>query len=152
LSDAYRVARLTAIGVLPEAPLLDALLASALEGLYGLTGRQDFDGPSARRIAFRELGLAIGLHAVDLVEAEVDAVPARFAGVARIRSRLEGLKRYELLGSSIESFWLRPEHRRDTTWLEHRDINGVMLATCLAPEGYLMDADDEARLEPRPTG
>lgn len=150
LTDAYRVARLTAIGALPEALLLDALLAAALEGLYGLTERGAFVGPPGQRIAFRELGLAIGLHAADLVEAEVDAAPSRFAGATSIRSRLEGLRRYEIVGSNIESFWVRPEHQRDANWAEHRDINEVMLATCIAPNGYLMDGSDETRLEVRP--
>jgi hypothetical protein len=29
------------------------------------------------------------------------------------------------------------EHRDDATWREHQDINAVMLATSLAPDGYL---------------
>jgi hypothetical protein len=43
-----------------------------------------------------------------------------------------------LLGSAIQSFWLDPEHQRGRTWSEHRDINEVMLATSLIPEGYLV--------------
>ena len=30
-----------------------------------------------------------------------------------------------------------PEHRRSSSWTGHRDINEVMLATSLAPHGYL---------------
>jgi hypothetical protein len=149
LTDAYRLARLTAIGAFQETSLLDALLASALESLYALGQRREFDGPASRRLAFRELGLAIGLHVVELVEAEMGAAPGRFGHSTCIRSRLEGLARYGLVGSDIESFWLRPEHQQDASWLEHRDINEVMLATCLVPEGYLVDADDEARVDVR---
>ena len=39
------------------------------------------------------------------------------------------------LGLAIESFWLLPEHRQVRTWLDHEDINDVMLATSLVPEG-----------------
>ena len=38
----------------------------------------------------------------------------------------------------IEAFWRDPANRRSNTWTEHRDINEVMLATSLAPDGYLM--------------
>ena len=30
-----------------------------------------------------------------------------------------------------------PRKRKTNTWTEHRDINMVMLATSLAPDGYL---------------
>ena len=40
--------------------------------------------------------------------------------------------------AEIESFWLPPEHRRVRTWLDHEDINDVMLATSLVPEGFLV--------------
>ena len=45
----------------------------------------------------------------------------------------------------IRTFWLAPEHRRARTWVEHRDINEVMLATSLLPEAYL-------KLSPRSAG
>lgn len=38
----------------------------------------------------------------------------------------------------IESFWRDPEHRQARIWSEHRDINEVMLATGLVPEGFLV--------------
>jgi hypothetical protein len=37
----------------------------------------------------------------------------------------------------IESFWLDSSNRAVKTWADHRDINGVMLATSLAPDGFL---------------
>lgn len=42
----------------------------------------------------------------------------------------------------IESFWEQPLHQQVDTWLEHEDINAVMLGTSLMPEGYLGAADD----------
>jgi hypothetical protein len=41
-------------------------------------------------------------------------------------------------GERIESFWRDPEHRQSLAWSEHRDINEVMLATSLVPEGFLV--------------
>ncbi|MCA1786733.1 MAG: hypothetical protein LC657_12225 [Desulfobacteraceae bacterium] len=37
----------------------------------------------------------------------------------------------------IESFWLAPENQQVPTWIDHQDINQVMLATSLLPDGYL---------------
>jgi hypothetical protein len=149
LLDAYRLARLTAMGRTTDASLVDSLLGAALEGLFTHAARHDYDASPSERMAFRELGLAIGLRAVELIEAEVDAAPRQFAASTSIRSRLEGLARYVPLSGTTLSFWRRSEHRSHTAWHEHLDINEVMLATCLSPDGYLMDAGDEARLETR---
>jgi hypothetical protein len=51
---------------------------------------------------------------------------------------LEALASYVVLRPLIESHWLDPGHRRTATWSEHRDINEVMLATSLVPEGCLV--------------
>ena len=45
--------------------------------------------------------------------------------------------RYQPLAENIETFWLEPANRESGTWQEHRDINMVMLATSLAPDGFL---------------
>lgn len=55
-----------------------------------------------------------------------------------VRLRLQELMQYVSVGEKIESFWRRPEHRRSLTWSEHRDINEVLLATSLVPEGFLI--------------
>jgi hypothetical protein len=34
--------------------------------------------------------------------------------------------------------WFDAEHQQPRTWSEHRDINEVMLATSLVPEGFLI--------------
>ena len=38
------------------------------------------------------------------------------------------------LAEAIESSWLDRDSRETRSWLEHRDINDVMLATSLAPQ------------------
>ena len=42
------------------------------------------------------------------------------------------------MSRDIETFWRAPENQRTDTWVEHRDINEVMLATSLKPEGFLI--------------
>jgi hypothetical protein len=44
---------------------------------------------------------------------------------------------FEPIHTSIEKFWLNPKHQTQNSWLEHGDINNVMLATSLLPDGYL---------------
>jgi hypothetical protein len=41
------------------------------------------------------------------------------------------------LREKIEQFWLDGKNREASTWTEHREINMVMLATSLAPDGFL---------------
>lgn len=55
-----------------------------------------------------------------------------------LHARLEALKAFLPLGAEIESFWRNPEHQRAATWIEHHDINNVMLATSLVPDGLLV--------------
>jgi hypothetical protein len=129
LIDACRVAQLPQEGALAGSDLLDALLAAALDGLQSFSRQGVLAQPASRRLAFRELGLAIGCGAIERI--------AHTAG-SGVRARTGALARYAALGSAIESFWRDPEHRLDPSWTEHRDINDVMLATCLVPEGLLV--------------
>jgi len=139
LTDAYRVDQLMRQGSWSAGDgLLDALLAAALVGLRHYVTQPDLRAPADRRLAFRELGLAIGLAAVRMMEEAASREPARFPGSAEARARLEQLARYAPVAAEIESFWLRGEHRRTRTWVDHQGINDVMLATTLVPEGYLV--------------
>jgi len=99
LEDALRMERLK----------LDngGVLAAARDGLRRLRRTE---------LAFRELGLAIGLHAAE-----------------RLASR--ALQEFVPLAGEIEAFWLK--RIGDDLWREHEDINDVMLATSLAPQGWL---------------
>jgi hypothetical protein len=38
----------------------------------------------------------------------------------------------------IEQFWIDDKNRQASTWIEHREINMVMLATSLPPSRFLM--------------
>lgn len=133
LMDAYRVEQLMRSHGANESGLLDRLLATALLGLehYGTPG----DLAAQHRLGFRELGLAIGLAATEALQrAEADGT---FAGDADARQLLASLQPYAAVRESINRFWLKPENRRAASWTRHRDINEVMLATSLAPAGWL---------------
>lgn len=104
LVDAHKLEQLDH----PDTPpgLVETLHAVAAVGLrhYRIPPRED------RRLAFRELGLAIGLAAAE------PASPLRAA---------------------IEGHWMEPSNRGSDLYLDHADINDVMLATSLMPDGYL---------------
>jgi len=113
--------------------LITALFAAALTGVRQYCALPDLQARPDRRLGFRELGLAIGLAGVELLE----PVPAARLGPGG-RDTLAQLARYLPLRTEIESFWLHPEHRRTPTWLGHADINDVMLATSLAPDAFVV--------------
>ena len=129
LMDACRAAQLARQGSPRAGDLLEPLLAAALEGLEHHVHQNDLRRPTWQRLAFRELGLAIGIRAVERIEPE--------AHEHRVRTRIEALAPYLPLGPAIESCWLDPGAQATPTWAEHRDINEVMLASCLVPGGLL---------------
>jgi len=61
----------------------------------------------------------------------------RSFSITSVARQLEKILRFGVLAPTIEDFWLTPDHRLAGTWIEHRDINDVMLATSLVPEGFL---------------
>jgi hypothetical protein len=124
LTDAWRVEQLTRVGAFPPGDLRERLLAAALTGITEYARRGELGAPATHRLAFRELGLAIGLGVV---------APMREHAT---NAWLEELVRFVPLGGEIEAFWRHPEHRRARAWVEHANINDVMLATAVAPGGY----------------
>ena len=50
---------------------------------------------------------------------------------------VESLMAYVGLARVVEQFWLQPTNRSSPNWIGHLEINEVMLATSLAPYGYL---------------
>jgi hypothetical protein len=126
LVDANRVEQLMRQGRWTSEPdLLEALLGAVLVGLQDYLRQPDLRSPAGQRLAFRELGLAIGLAAAGLMEQATGGVRGQLAPYAALRAE-------------VESFWLSPAHRETRPWLDHEDINDVMLATSLAPEGFLV--------------
>ena len=50
---------------------------------------------------------------------------------------LDELEQFVPLGQAIEAFWRDPGNQQADSWLEHLDINNVMLATSLLPDEFL---------------
>jgi hypothetical protein len=138
LSTAYKLAQLIMIEGFDQAALLDVLLDSSLISLQAYSrGTSPLISPANYRLAFRELGLSIGLHAIEKLQRLIRHTPRDLKMRQRLHSQTEHLMRYTPLGEVIETFWLEPANRQASNWREHRDINMVMLATSLAPDGYL---------------
>lgn len=137
LCSAWQTARLSAEGsVMPQA-LLPEMLDAALAGLPAVAGMNIPALPADYRLAFRELGLTIGLHAAERLQGLVAEKPALFAKHARLSAQLAQLLRYKAFGDALEQFWLAGQNRAAKSWTDHREINMVMLATSLAPDGFL---------------
>ncbi len=138
LSDAFRVAQLMMKGYFAQTGLLGDLLDASLAGLRAFAKEDPLKLPGDYRLAFRELGLSIGLGVVERLLKLVEQNEHTFGKDHDLKVRVKALKQYELLKESIENFWLQPESQEAESWIAHRDINMVMLATSLLPDGYLM--------------
>jgi hypothetical protein len=136
LVDAARVAQLRAQGDLVDTELLDALLSAAAQGLAHFERHNELYEPAERRLAFRELGLALGIAALSPLAQALDAASG-LAGGARLGARLAALAPFAPLGRRILADWRDPRKQQTRSWLEHADINDVMLASALLPDGVL---------------
>ena len=137
LSDAYRLVQLIDTHQLHETTRLESLLHDVEISLQAFVNNNQLNLPAEYRLAFRELGLAIGLHTIGRMQKTIGQYPENFTNAEQLNTTLSKLTRFHRINEFIESFWLEPEHRSVNSWLEHADINNVMLATCLAPDGYL---------------
>jgi hypothetical protein len=137
LFDACRVAQLIFSGNLEQTNLMETLLESSLIGLKSFMRENSLKLPADYRLAFRELGLSIGLQAVENVEELIEQKSGPSRRKDLLPSLLKALSRYAGIKETIETFWLERTNRENDSWIAHRDINMVMLATSLAPEGFL---------------
>lgn len=136
LTDAHRLEQL-ARQSLDVGRFLTPVLDAAVAGIREYLRQRPFTRSVHQRLAFRELGLSIGLHAVERMWAALQRDPQPLERVPRVRANLERLAEHLPNIEAIESFWQDPAQQRADSWLAHLDINAVMLATSLAPTGYL---------------
>lgn len=132
LADAYRLEHLGRKGHLDAHALLVRLLGAASESLEAFASGEPLAAPARFRLAFRELGLAIGLHAMETLQGTGHLE-------AGLQPVLAAVLAYAPMAERIDSFWYEPAHREVASWADHRQINGVMLATSLQPCGFLGD-------------
>ncbi len=133
LFDAARVTQLVATAQLPLRGLLRAVLEAVYDGTETYLRGDALRYAAQHRLAFRELGLSTGLHAVSLMETLNTSVLHNDV----LAEQLDALRAFAPVAETIELFWLRSDHRRTPLWHEHEDINDVMLATSLLPDGFL---------------
>jgi hypothetical protein len=110
----FDAARLVQIG---EDELVGPILEAAAFGLDQFLSGPDLRAEADERLAFRELGLAIALPSI-------------------ARERVAPFEDAAPLADEITSFWLDAKHRGSKAWMAHQDINDVMLASALVPDGF----------------
>lgn len=138
LCGAYHMAQMIDRDNFHQSELLETMLLSSLEGLDCYARGNNLMLPAEYRLAFRELGLSIGIHATARLKSLIlKSKSALFTNAMTLMSHIEGLMRHQALAEKIEDFWLLDSNRTPLSWSEHRDINMVMLATSLAPDGFL---------------
>ena len=137
LFDACRVAQLIVSGNLEQAGLLETLLESSLIGLDSFVKENSLKLPAGYRLAFRELGLSIGLQAVEKIRELIEQKSGLLRKKDSLQAVVKSLSRYAELREIIDKFWLEEANREADSWIAHHDINRVMLATSLAPDGFL---------------
>ena len=128
LLDAARIEQLAHAGAFRNEDLAAAILATAASGLaaYERSGAPRREIGS--RLPFRELGLVLGLRAIELVAENAPGLRA---------STRPLLEAHAPLAAEIERFWLDSRNREAANWTAYRDINDVTLAAALAPEGFV---------------
>jgi hypothetical protein len=127
LLDAMRLA------ILPdrnptEERMIARILSDVQDGLKHFIRSSGLDKSAARRLAFRELGLTIGLQALGVMS---DAANESDSFARAAGQHLAALQELAGLGERITTFWSEPANRRAASWTGHQDINEVMLATAL---------------------
>lgn len=135
--DACRIAQLIAKGQIRDPSLLETVVHAASMGIESFKISGSLEYPAEYRLAFRELGLSIGLSAVERMLAIIEENPNVFCQMSSLPQIVEGLREYMPLRETIEMFWMDNKNRQASTWIEHREINMVMLATSLAPNRFL---------------
>lgn len=92
---------------------------------------------AAYRLAFRELGLSIGLHALELMKRMIEENTDTISNQDKIQACIDRLLRYKIIADRIENYWLAYITKSKHMWKEHRDINSIMLVTSLIPRTFL---------------
>jgi hypothetical protein len=139
LSDAAQIARLADRDGPIYPGLLEPIVSAALGGVERFSRTRCLGLPAEYRLAFRELGLATGLAAIENLPEQIAEKPDLFGSEGSLMLRAERLEKFTRIKETITEFWLDERNRGSGTWTEHREINTVMLATCLVP-GMFPDA------------
>jgi hypothetical protein len=137
LFDACRLCQLPFEERFNDVRLLEELTDACRNGLMAFLTSRQLSRPASYRLAFRELGLAIGLRALPIIGDAITKNQSRFGSRPSLRRSVDLLLQYESFSEKIVSFWMPHAQHRDASWQAHQDINDVMLATALMPDIFL---------------
>jgi hypothetical protein len=137
LFDACRLCQLIREEQLRELRLLEAVIEGCREGLMLLLHRGYLNWPILHRLAFRELGMAIGLRALPVIADAMEKNRNTSESRSALPQTIDLLLPYESLSDQIVGLWLPHAEHQDESWKAHQDINDVMLATALIPDTFL---------------
>ncbi|MGB8081747.1 MAG: hypothetical protein WCF83_14930 [Pseudolabrys sp.] len=135
--DACRFCQLLNPNSHADVDLLEGLLDSCSYGLISFVRARHLANAVSNRLAFRELGLAIGLKAVSAIAYTIDEGCSHFQNRGDLSRSINLLQRHVSIADDIISVWLAYAEHRDKSWRAHQDINEVMLATALIPNTFL---------------
>jgi hypothetical protein len=134
LMDGCRLIQVADAGNRSDVRIASDAFASALGSLQHPLSTASLGQPVAHRLAFRELGLAIGLAGIEIAQRCLDKSDA--AGFRETGPVLDALSARARRIGAISAFWRAAP--RGPSWSDHEDINEVMLATSLLPGGFLL--------------
>jgi hypothetical protein len=137
LFDACRFCQLLDANSHADVDLVEALLDSCTYGLISFVRARHLANAVSNQLAFRELGLAIGLKAVSAIAHIIEEDRGHFQNRGDLNRSIDVLQRHMSIGDEIISAWLPYAEHRDKSWRAHQDINEVMLATALIPNTFL---------------
>jgi hypothetical protein len=148
LFDACRLCQLLGEENRRELHLLQDVMHGSGDGLNVILKTGYLKRLPQHRLAFRELGLAIGLRAVPILSNILHDKTSLFGNQSSLVQALDLLLPCEGLSNEIVSFWLPYSEDPDESWKAHQDINDVMLATAIIPHTFLSVGErvDIARL------
>ena len=107
LFDACRLGQLVCQEQPREPRLLEGLIQGCCNSLMLLLRRGYLNRPVQHRLAFRELGLAIGLRALPIIANVVCKNRSTFESGSALRQTIDLLLPYEALSDEIIALWLR---------------------------------------------
>jgi len=137
LFDACRLSQLICQEQDRELRLLEAVIQGCRDSLMLLFQAGYLNQPASHRLAFRELGLAIGLRALPIIADAMDKNRNIFEDRPSLRQTIDLLLPYQSLSDEIIGLWLPYAESRPERWRGYQDINEVMLATAIIPDTFL---------------
>jgi hypothetical protein len=137
LFDAGRLCQLLGNEQFDDSHLPGDILGACRNGLTSLLAGRYLNQPISYRLAFRELGLAIGLKALPIISDAMKKSGGPHESRTAVQRVIGQLSRYESLSEEIVRVWLPYAQIQDQIWQSHQDINEVMLATAVIPETFL---------------